>query len=943
MAANYTREIVFKVNDRAIKQATDRLVQSLGKIEKKLDVIAAGFSKVEKSVSKVDKNTKQVSGQLNKWEKGFVRFTKPLVKAVKDVGTFRHNFELTEKAIAAIARGGGLAHLRNLLGESVKAQDALLISNSGYIQSLQATRQLQGEINQELIGRQRILDGLNRSEGLTAGAGLAGLRSLRGEQKGILDRMLATNEGKDYLEQAKRVKQVENLINEELKARDKIMKSLLTKQERLAKLGTRIKDVAGKGAQFARPGRGIERRGMGLAGLGLAGVGVHSGHMAAGITPNVMTPLASGVGGLAKAMGLGAIKGASFLGVLNAIGAAAMAQPQLIGIYATALMIWGNKVNKIAIGPVKLLHKGLWGLGKLIAETHRPVDKLKASLKSFSRESLEPLKMEFKLSANAAKQFEDAAKRVALSVDGVAKARARLRQTRIEAGHMKGSGFGAWSAMMDRREEGKRAFAERQVERASAKRELQRTRGLSIEQRINEVLKRRGKIMIANGQIQDIQNKKGIFKGGAGGAISSAMIGGGFPLLFGQGGASAIGGGIGGLLGGAIGGGFGFGLSIVGTALGQAYQRNLDFNKSLAVLNVRLKDTGDGSVITAKEIDALAKKMNITKQEAMGLVSAFSQFDSKGVRMSLTNMFGEEAQSYTAISEGARTQAALAELIFASRAKIGNAKAEELLQQNLINESATVELALAKAMALEEHKKTVERERQITWMDRLLAVAASDSATGRFVDPIVFAEERVKKLQLEFEKNKAKDADNFLKSLEEVRRLLGLVKKGVEITDSVQALNALFAQIGDTIKNGMVDAIEGAIEGTKTLGEVAGSVFRGIARMLLQYGVTTGLGSLSNSESWQKFFGTRAGGGPVTRGRPYVVGEKGPELFVPKTSGGIVPNHQLGGANVVVNVDASGSEVQGNAGEAEQLGRLIGAAVQAELIKQKRNGGILAR
>ena len=47
--------------------------------------------------------------------------------------------------------------------------------------------------------------------------------------------------------------------------------------------------------------------------------------------------------------------------------------------------------------------------------------------------------------------------------------------------------------------------------------------------------------------------------------------------------------------------------------------------------------------------------------------------------------------------------------------------------------------------------------------------------------------------------------------------------------------------------------------------------------------------------------------------------------------------------NVVVNVDASGTEVQGNQGNADQLGRLIGQAVQAELIKQKRPGGLLTR
>ena len=90
MAANYTREIVFKVNDRAIKQATDRLVQSLGKIEKKLDVIAAGFNKL-------DKDTKNIGTSINKWEKNFKRFAKPLVKAAKDVGKIKDNFELTEK------------------------------------------------------------------------------------------------------------------------------------------------------------------------------------------------------------------------------------------------------------------------------------------------------------------------------------------------------------------------------------------------------------------------------------------------------------------------------------------------------------------------------------------------------------------------------------------------------------------------------------------------------------------------------------------------------------------------------------------------------------------------------------------------------------------------------------------------------------------------------
>lgn len=48
--------------------------------------------------------------------------------------------------------------------------------------------------------------------------------------------------------------------------------------------------------------------------------------------------------------------------------------------------------------------------------------------------------------------------------------------------------------------------------------------------------------------------------------------------------------------------------------------------------------------------------------------------------------------------------------------------------------------------------------------------------------------------------------------------------------------------------------------------------------------------------------GARASGGPVMGDTPYLVGERGAELFVPNTSGAIVPNHKLGGGNVTVNV-----------------------------------------
>ena len=46
--------------------------------------------------------------------------------------------------------------------------------------------------------------------------------------------------------------------------------------------------------------------------------------------------------------------------------------------------------------------------------------------------------------------------------------------------------------------------------------------------------------------------------------------------------------------------------------------------------------------------------------------------------------------------------------------------------------------------------------------------------------------------------------------------------------------------------------------------------------------------------------------------------------------------------NIVVNVDASGTNVEGNESQGKELGRLISVAIQSELVQQKRPGGLLA-
>ena len=91
-------------------------------------------------------------------------------------------------------------------------------------------------------------------------------------------------------------------------------------------------------------------------------------------------------------------------------------------------------------------------------------------------------------------------------------------------------------------------------------------------------------------------------------------------------------------------------------------------------------------------------------------------------------------------------------------------------------------------------------------------------------------------------------------------------------------------------------------------------------------------------------------GGPARAGRPYLVGEQGPELFMPSSSGTVVPNHRLGGGGqtmVTVNVTPGQGQTIDVAGEdvrdSEELGRVMGDMLGAFIEQEQQPGGRLDR
>jgi hypothetical protein len=123
--------------------------------------------------------------------------------------------------------------------------------------------------------------------------------------------------------------------------------------------------------------------------------------------------------------------------------------------------------------------------------------------------------------------------------------------------------------------------------------------------------------------------------------------------------------------------------------------------------------------------------------------------------------------------------------------------------------------------------------------------------------------------------------DELKMKLGEYNELLG--KRKVLETD----LQIIARNAGNILASGFEDAI---FSGQK-LGEVIRSLGMDLMRMVFQQTVTA---PLAAGISGAILKGFRAEGGPVGAGGAYVVGEKGPELFVPHSSGSIVPNGAMG-------------------------------------------------
>ena len=498
---------------------------------------------------------------------------------------------------------------------------------------------------------------------------------------------------------------------------------------------------------------------------------------------------------------------------------------------------------------------------------------------------------------------------------------------------------------------------------------------------------------------------------GVGSAVGSGIIGGGFPLLFGQGPLAAAAGGIGGAAGGALAaipgmGQFGFALSIAGTAIGSAMEdltqalkkpedniQNL-VNKLGLVgtpteeLALRLEKMGLKSSAARLLLDQFNEKMGTSPEEILETTKKLTEFKNKinelgtEITLFLTGVLGPFIDAIAGSLDTGKMLRMLKQQ--EGIENFGRVQREIVLKAN---QRAAAQFKTNQAMGVKDAPSFTQlRDQNIDILLReRLGIKESDFsnvgmnkgnllgsnlATQTFQDReiqplkqalqieenrLTMSSEKLTLMKETFElqnllkelnvlENEAKQLNNGLHD-DAIEKLKAEVNLQQEVVSNARKLADPFRQLSQIIEVDIGNGIKGLIKGTSTLGDMLNNVLNKLTDAFLNMAIFGNFGGGSVTGGLLGLFGFANGGRPPV-GRPSVVGERGPELFVPDRAGTIIPNHQLGGmggsTNIVVNVDASGSSIEGDEQEGQALGLALSAAIESELIKQKRPGGLLA-
>ena len=508
------------------------------------------------------------------------------------------------------------------------------------------------------------------------------------------------------------------------------------------------------------------------------------------------------------------------------------------------------------------------------------------------------------------------------------------------------------------------------------------------------------KLAIAKERTANAERRRAIRRGITSG-IGSGIIGGGFPLLFGQGPTAAIGGALGGVAGGALSAipgmsQFGFALSIAGTTIGGSLEEltkaltkpteNIqtlvnrlglagtetgdlaleleklglkssaaelllsEFEREFGLSADQIKENSEKMSNFNNEINKLGTSLTLLLSDVLGpLIKEINNLikgnKPEGISRGLAGTIDFfTANTFDLDKRGGILDPALKELFPSKIGNIPSAEGNAIIGGVSLNPNFGTKADFSGTVgAKTDEAAKAFQVREIIPLKQALEIEQKRLTTSSEKLDLMRQEFELINLENELELEMSQKTDDVNKELDQKIEKLKIARDTqAQLVDNTKKLIDPFRKLSDMIQIDMGNGIKDLIKGTQTLNDVMRNMLNKMADAFLNLAIfgNIGGGSITGGLLGAIF---KADGGPVKGGGSYIVGERGPEMFSPGVSGTITPNEMLGGStNIVVNVDASGSSVEGDEQKGKELGRLISVAIQSELIQQKRPGGLLS-
>jgi len=181
----------------------------------------------------------------------------------------------------------------------------------------------------------------------------------------------------------------------------------------------------------------------------------------------------------------------------------------------------------------------------------------------------------------------------------------------------------------------------------------------------------------------------------------------------------------------------------------------------------------------------------------------------------------------------------------------------------------------------------------------------------------------------------------------------GLQNYAAAARDTGKQLDDIAVRGLNKLEDGLLGVMQGTMSAKDAFKSMAQSIISDLMRMAIQQQITGRiagfLGGLGGGGGYSTVGAGAntyipaglASGGPAMRNTPYIVGEKGPELFVPRGSGTVVPNDKLGGGGVVVNqtINLTTGISQTVRAEVTNMLPQIKEAAKGAVLDARRRGG----